>query len=98
MAQKHGLTVLKFFPANFYGGLSAIKALSGPFPGIKFIPTGGINAHNLAEYLSSPIVHAVGGSWVVPKAELAAGNYTRITELCTEAHQMVLKIRHNNVQ
>ena len=53
MALKHGLKVLKFFPANVYGGLSAIKSLAGPFGGVKFIPTGGVNAQNLAEFISS---------------------------------------------
>ena len=61
-AMSHGLKVVKFFPANVYGGLSAMKALSGPFGGIKFIPTGGVNDKNLAEYISAPFIHAVGGS------------------------------------
>lgn len=59
-----GLTVLKFFPASVYGGIKAIKALSGPFPQVKFIPTGGINAENEAEFLSLPNVFAVGGSYL----------------------------------
>ena len=72
-AMKLGLKVVKFFPAGVYGGLSAMKALSGPFGGIKFIPTGGVNAQNLAEYISAPFIHAVGGSWVCPKADISAG-------------------------
>ena len=87
MAIKRGLKVLKFFPANVYGGLNAMKNLAGPFVGIKFMPTGGINAGNLREYIDAPFIHAVGGSWVCPKAEIAAGNFEKITALCAEARQ-----------
>ena len=90
MALKHGLNVLKFFPANVYGGLSAIKSLAGPFGGVKFIPTGGVNAQNLAEFISSPYIHAVGGSWICPKADIAAGNFDKITALCKEARKTLL--------
>ena len=89
-ALKLGLKVLKFFPANVYGGLSAMKALSGPFTGVKFIPTGGVNAQNLGEYISAPFVHAVGGSWVCPKADISAGSFEKITALCAEARRAVL--------
>ncbi len=89
---RHGLKVLKFFPANVYGGLSAVKALAGPFAsaGVKFIPTGGVNQANLAEFVANPHIHAVGGSWVCPKAEIAAGNFEKITALCAEARKAVL--------
>ena len=90
MALKHGLKVLKFFPANVYGGLSAIKSLAGPFGVVKFIPTGGFNAQNLAEFISSPYIHAVGGSWICPKADIAAGNFDKITALCKEARKTLL--------
>lgn len=86
-AIKCGLKVVKFFPANVYGGLNAMKNLSAPFGGIKFLPTGGVNAGNLREYLDAPFIHAVGGSWVCPKAEIAAGNFEKITALCAEARQ-----------
>ena len=89
-ALKFDLKVLKFFPANVYGGLSALKSLSGPFGGVKFIPTGGVNQANLAEFVSNPHIHAVGGSWVCPKAEIAAGNFEKITALCAEARKAVL--------
>ena len=89
-AMELGLKVLKFFPANVYGGLGAMKALSGPFGGIKFIPTGGVNAQNLAEYISAPFIHAVGGSWVCPKADISAGHFEKITQLCREARKAVL--------
>lgn len=59
-----GITVIKFFPAGVYGGIKAIKALSGPFPQVKFIPTGGVNADNEAEFLALSNVFAVGGSYL----------------------------------
>lgn len=89
-AMKLGLNVVKFFPANVYGGLSAMKALSGPFGGIKFIPTGGVNAQNVGEYISAPFIHAVGGSWVCPKTDIAAGNFEKITALCAESRRNLL--------
>ena len=89
-AMKLGLNVVKFFPANVYGGLSAMKGLSGPFGGIKFIPTGGVNAQNVGEYISAPFIHAVGGSWVCPRADIAAGNFDKITALCAEARKSIL--------
>ena len=89
-ALQHGLKVVKFFPANVYGGLSAIKALSGPFVGLKFIPTGGVNQQNLGEFVSNPSIHAVGGSWVCPKADIAAHNFDKITQLCAEARRGVM--------
>ena len=90
MAKKHNLNVLKFFPANVYGGLKALKSLSGPFPGTKFIPTGGVSNENIAEFACSPIIHAVGGSWTVPKKEINEGNFEKVTELCAEARRALL--------
>ncbi len=60
-----GITTVKFFPAGVYGGLRAIKALAAPFPALRFIPTGGVNTENLAEYLAFPKIAAVGGSWMM---------------------------------
>lgn len=89
-AMKLGVQVLKFFPAGIYGGLSALKALAAPFGNIKFIPTGGVNSQNIGEFISAPFVHAVGGSWVCPKAEIAAGNFEKITALCRQARAAAL--------
>ena len=86
-ALKHGLKMVKFFPANVYGGLNAMKNLSAPFVGLKFLPTGGVNSGNIQEYIDAPFIHAVGGSWVCPKAEIAAGNWDKITALCLEARK-----------
>lgn len=89
-AMKLGLKALKFFPANVYGGLSALKALSAPFGGIRFIPTGGVNEANLAEFIRAPFVHAVGGSWLCSKADISAGNFEKIAALCKEARRIAL--------
>lgn len=91
MAMKQGLKVVKFFPANVYGGLKAIKSLGGPFVSMKFIPTGGVSADNLAEFAANAKIQAVGGSWVCPKADIAAGNWDKITELCAEAHAICVE-------
>ncbi len=85
-----GLKVVKFFPANIYGGLNAMKALSAPFGNVKFIPTGGVNEKNIAEFIAAPFIHAVGGSWVCTKADIAEGNFEKITELCKKARQALL--------
>ena len=89
-AMKLGLQVLKFFPAGIYGGLAAMKALSGPFGGVKFIPTGGVNSQNIGDFVSSPFIYAVGGSWVCPQKDISEGNFTRITELCMQARSAAL--------
>jgi Entner-Doudoroff aldolase len=80
-----GISTVKFFPANVYGGAKAIKSLSAPFGGVSFVPTGGISASNVKEYLDLPSIPAVGGSWMVPKNEISAGNFDEITRLCAEA-------------
>lgn len=87
MAVRRGLRVVKFFPANVYGGMKAMKSLSAPFPDVKFLPTGGVNTENIREYAAAPFVFAVGGSWVCPRSEIAAGNFDKITQLCREARQ-----------
>lgn len=77
-----GLSMLKFFPANVYGGTAALKALGAPFPQVRFVPTGGISATNVGQYLSLPNVAAVGGSWMVPSDAIESGDFSRITSLC----------------
>lgn len=80
-----GLKVFKFFPANVYGGLKAMKSLAGPFGSVRFIPTGGVNADNLADYLSTPFVLAVGGSWLCTKEDISTGRFDVITQLAKQA-------------
>jgi 2-dehydro-3-deoxyphosphogluconate aldolase/(4S)-4-hydroxy-2-oxoglutarate aldolase len=89
-ALKLGVNVIKFFPANVYGGLSAMKALAAPFGGVKFIPTGGVDGKNIAEYAAAPFIHTVGGSWVCTKADIAAGNFEKITKLSREATEAAM--------
>lgn len=92
-AMKNGLKVVKFFPANVYGGISAMKALNGPFSSIKFIPTGGVNIENIADFIRSPFIHAVGGSWVCPKKDITQGNLEKITQLCQDARDAIDRAR-----
>ncbi|MCF7838688.1 MAG: bifunctional 4-hydroxy-2-oxoglutarate aldolase/2-dehydro-3-deoxy-phosphogluconate aldolase [Candidatus Marinimicrobia bacterium] len=90
MALDHGLEVLKFFPAETFGGLKALKALSAPYGQVRFIPTGGITAENLPAYLAFPKVLACGGSWMVAGDLLQAGRFeevTRLTRLAVKAAQ-----------
>ena len=90
---KLGVKVFKFFPAETYGGLKAIKALSGPFPQIRFIPTGGINQQNAADYFKNPKIVAVGGSWMVTKDMVAAGDFDGIAEKSKAATDLYKEIR-----
>lgn len=80
-----GLRSLKFFPASLSGGPAMIKALCSVFKDVKFMPTGGVSAANLAEYLALPQVLACGGSWLTPKSAIVEGNYQVITDLAAEA-------------
>jgi 2-dehydro-3-deoxyphosphogluconate aldolase/(4S)-4-hydroxy-2-oxoglutarate aldolase len=91
-----GLSTLKFFPAEQSGGVETLKAFAGPYAGVKYIPTGGVNAKNLAGYLSFGKVLAVGGSWMVKPELLSAGKYGEITRLCEEAvmTSMGFELRH----
>ena len=84
-----GLNVVKFFPAEAFGGLKTLKAISGPYPMMKFIPTGGISAANIGSYLAFDKVLACGGSWIVKKDLIAAKNFAEITELTRYAMSVV---------
>ncbi len=92
-AMKLGITTVKFFPANVYGGLKAMKALSGPFGMIRFLPTGGVNAETLGEYIAAPFIAAVGGSWTVSAKDITANNFERIEQLCREAREIIDRAR-----
>ncbi|MEO3746191.1 bifunctional 4-hydroxy-2-oxoglutarate aldolase/2-dehydro-3-deoxy-phosphogluconate aldolase [Plantactinospora sp. B5E13] len=85
MALDAGLETVKFFPAEQLGGVGMIKALAAPFRSVRFIPTGGVNTGNLADYLGVPAVLAVGGTWMVAPALLAAGRWDEVTRLTTAA-------------
>ncbi len=90
-AMSYNLDVLKFFPANIFGGLQAIRAFGGPFSSIKFMPTGGINVDNICEYLSSSNIVACGGSWMVNPNWIDAGDFDRITQTTKHAVETVMK-------
>lgn len=94
MGLKLGVKVFKFFPAESYGGLKTIKALCGPFPQIRFIPTGGVNQANAAEYFKNPKIVAVGGSWMVTKDMVAAGDFDGIAEKSAAATALFREIRN----
>jgi 2-dehydro-3-deoxyphosphogluconate aldolase/(4S)-4-hydroxy-2-oxoglutarate aldolase len=93
MATEVGLNILKFFPAEAMGGIKTLKAISAPYGDVKFIPTGGINLNNLADYLSLPSVHCCGGSWLVKGDLITAGQFDEITRLAQEAVAAVSQIR-----
>ncbi len=93
-AVKRGLTVVKFFPAEQFGGIGTLKALSAPYPMVKFMPTGGISAKNLADYLSWDKIIACGGSWMVKGDLVKAGRFDKIQSLAAEAAALVKAIRN----
>jgi 2-dehydro-3-deoxyphosphogluconate aldolase/(4S)-4-hydroxy-2-oxoglutarate aldolase len=84
MAQEDGFTELKFFPAMQAGGPAMLKAWSGPFFDVKFCPTGGVTLQNAPEFLALPNVVCVGGSWLVPGAALAKGDWAAVTQLALD--------------
>jgi 2-dehydro-3-deoxyphosphogluconate aldolase / (4S)-4-hydroxy-2-oxoglutarate aldolase len=92
-ALERDLQVLKFFPAEAYGGINTIKALAAPFGMVKFMPTGGVSARNLADYLRLPAVHACGGTWMVESKLIAGGQWDEITRLVAEAREIVKEVR-----
>jgi 2-dehydro-3-deoxyphosphogluconate aldolase / (4S)-4-hydroxy-2-oxoglutarate aldolase len=89
MALDYDLTVVKFFPAESFGGAGTLRVMSSPYPMMRFIPTGGINKGNIMDYLALPSVIAVGGSWMVEKGLINNGNFREITRLTKEAVNLV---------
>jgi len=85
MGMDHGLREFKFFPAEASGGVKALSALAGPFPQVRFCPTGGISPANYRDYLALKSVLCIGGSWLVPDEALQQGDWERITQLAREA-------------
>lgn len=96
MALEAGLDTVKFFPAEAAGGLKMMKALSGPYTNLKFIPTGGINKDNLCDYLAFKKIIACGGSWMVKGDLIKAGEFEKIKEMTAEAVSLVKSIREAN--
>ncbi len=89
----HGFRCCKLFPANAVGGLAMLKGLAGPLAGLKLCPTGGISETNAAEFLAQPNVLCVGGSWMVPKDWLAAGDWTKVRESAAKAAAIIAAAR-----
>jgi 2-dehydro-3-deoxyphosphogluconate aldolase/(4S)-4-hydroxy-2-oxoglutarate aldolase len=88
-ALAHGFNLLKFFPGEQSGGIKALRALAGPFPDVRFCPTGGIGEANAAAWLAEPNVVAVGGSWLCPPADIRSGNWAGITAMCELAMKLL---------
>jgi 2-dehydro-3-deoxyphosphogluconate aldolase / (4S)-4-hydroxy-2-oxoglutarate aldolase len=88
-ALAHGFNLLKFFPGEQSGGIRAIRALAGPFPDVRFCPTGGIGEANAAAWLAEPNVVAVGGSWLCPASDIRSGNWDGITAMCELAMKLL---------
>jgi 2-dehydro-3-deoxyphosphogluconate aldolase/(4S)-4-hydroxy-2-oxoglutarate aldolase len=93
MALDRGLNILKFFPAEAMGGIATLKAIGAPYGEVKFVPTGGINQNNIADYLAQRNVHCCGGSWLVKAGLISAGNFEEITRLTREAVSVVRQVR-----
>ncbi len=83
-----GFSTVKLFPAEQVGGIGALKALAGPFPGVRFNPTGGVSEANIGDYLALPNVVAVGGSWLAPRADVNAANWDAITSRAERAMEL----------
>ncbi|WP_372864254.1 bifunctional 4-hydroxy-2-oxoglutarate aldolase/2-dehydro-3-deoxy-phosphogluconate aldolase [Spongiibacter sp.] len=90
---ERGINTLKFFPAEACGGTAVLKAIAGPFPQLRFCPTGGIGPHNIGDYLALASVVSVGGSWLTPSHLLANHDWDAITQLATEAAELVHQLR-----
>ncbi len=93
MALDFDLRVVKFFPAEAFGGLKTLKAISAPYAMMKFIPTGGIHAGNLFDYLQFPPVFACGGSWMVKSNLISEGRFDEIEQLTREAVKIAKKVK-----
>ena len=93
-AVKRGLKVVKVFPAEQFGGVATIKAMAAPYVGLKFMPTGGVNAKNLESYLGCDKIIACGGSWMVKGYLVKSGKFDEIKDLTAEAVKLVAEIRN----
>ena len=89
-ATAQGVRVVKFFPAEAFGGMKTLSTLAEAFEGVRFLPCGGVDNKNLADYVDAPFVQAVGGSWLCPADDVAAHNFAAVTERCKAARAIVL--------
>lgn len=90
-----GLTLMKFFPAEAFGGLKVIRALSAPYAhmGVKFMPTGGVSMANLADYLGEKAIACVGGTWIASREAIAEKKWSQIRDNCKAAIEIVKRVR-----
>jgi 2-dehydro-3-deoxyphosphogluconate aldolase/(4S)-4-hydroxy-2-oxoglutarate aldolase len=88
-AQNLGASLVNFFPSQAFGGLTAIEALSGPFPKMQFLPTGGVNLENLAGYIKNPNVVACGGTWMARREWIQKGEWEKVREACGKTVALV---------
>lgn len=93
LGMSYGLKYLKFFPAEAAGGVKMIKAMAAPYTNIRFMPTGGINTSNLADYLNCKAVFCCGGSWMVPSDKIADKKFDEIEKMTAEAVELLKEIR-----
>ncbi len=92
---EEGFDLLKLFPASVAGGIPALKALAGPLPHLRFMPTGGISAKDAADYLALPNVVAIGGSWMATGSDVAHENWAEISRKCAEALALTHKLKNS---
>ena len=92
LAQNNGINACKLFPAVISGGIGMLKALNGPFPKMKFCPTGGVNLDNMNDFLSLKNVSCIGGTWLCPKATVNSNDFEKIEKLCSQAINNVKEI------
>lgn len=92
-AVEKGIKIVKFFPAEQFGGLSTLKALAAPYVGLRFMPTGGVGPENVKDYLEYDRIVACGGSWMVKSDLIKAGNFDKIARLTKEAAGLVKEVR-----
>ena len=92
-AYNAGLRILKFFPADVYGGKKALKALSGVFRDVRFLPTGGVNLTNMEEFISEPYIYAVGGSFVCTSSDISEHRFQDITSKASKAREIITGVR-----
>jgi 2-dehydro-3-deoxyphosphogluconate aldolase / (4S)-4-hydroxy-2-oxoglutarate aldolase len=95
---EYGLTALKFFPAEAAGGVKMLKSFAGPFPDMRFCPTGGISLTNLADYMALPEVICVGGTWIAPSKLIQAGEWQAIEDLAIQANKIAYQVRSSTSQ
>lgn len=88
-----GIATMKLFPAEVLGGVAFLRAVHGPYPGVRFVPTGGVSAANLAAYLAVPNVLACGGTWIAPSDRLEAGDLEAVAATAAKAASIVRRVR-----